>query len=252
MGASPNERWHVKCLEAERLIEDFHYRELSGRQAREVEAHLAGCRDCSRLLELLRSEDQMYEDYGKSLDSSLDVAPSMWERIHAGLAGESAPAGRSRDINAFRWLVHLSKIMPGSTLTKQVLFASLLVLISVGGTLLVVYHHRGPGRVAVDRNAPVQAQPEGQKDLESALLAIQRAEQQYNDALGILSSIVDKRKSTLDPALAAELERNLKAIDEILASTREAYHAHPADPELAHYMLTAYQKKVELLQELAS
>ena len=237
-------------MEAERLIEDFHYRELSGQQTREVEAHLAGCRNCSRLLESLRLEDQMYEDYGKSLDSSLDVAPSMWERIHAGFAGESRiPSGRK---NAARWFVHLSKIMPCSTLTRQVLFASLLALISVGGTLLVVYHHRGPGPVAEDRNAPTQAQREGQKDLESALLSIQKAEQQYNDAIRILSSIADKRKSTLNPAFAADMERNLKAIDEILTSTRKAYHAHPADPELAHYMLTAYQKKVELLQELAS
>jgi hypothetical protein len=51
--------------------------------------------------------------------------------------------------------------------------------------------------------------------------------------------------------LVAELDRNPKTIDEAIASAQKAYHAHPADPELAQYMLRAYQRKVELLQELA-
>ena len=49
----------------------------------------------------------------------------------------------------------------------------------------------------------------------------------------------------LNPSLAAEQERD--RIDKLIASTLKAYHAHPADPELAHYRLS--QKKVELLQE---
>jgi len=106
--------------------------------------------------------------------------------------------------------------------------------------------------VATEKNAPKPLQQAEPKDLQSALLSIQRAEQEYIAAIQILGGIVDKRKATLDPSLAAELERNLKEIDERIASTRQAYHAHPADPELAYYMLTAYRKKVELLEELAS
>ena len=47
------------------------------------------------------------------------------------------------------------------------------------------------------------------------------------------------------------LKNNLKAIDAAIASAQRAYRAHPADPELARYLLRAYQKKVDLLQDLA-
>jgi hypothetical protein len=49
-----------------------------------------------------------------------------------------------------------------------------------------------------------------------------------------------------------ELERNLKAIDENIEATRRAFREHPSDPEYALYMLAAYARKVDLLQEVAS
>lgn len=69
---------------------------------------------------------------------------------------------------------------------------------------------------------------------------------------GLLSTIVEKEKPRLDPRIWDEFERNLRVIDESIAATRARYMAQPADPELAHHMLSAYNRKVELLQELAS
>jgi len=44
----------------------------------------------------------------------------------------------------------------------------------------------------------------------------------------------------------------LAAIDRTIADTREAVGQRPTDPEAVRYMLTAYAKKVEVLQEMAS
>ena len=243
----------MKCPEVEKLIEDYHYGELDAQLVQEVQAHLADCSRCSASLESLRSEDKMYEDYGRCLNDAIEIGPSMWDRVWAGLA-EEGRVGRRRPLGKHLpgWPSGLLQMLPGSAMARQMLFASLLVLISVGGTLLVVHYYHRTEPVAAGTNAAKQLPPADQKDLESALLSIQKAEQEYLNAIRILNGIVDKRKATLDPGLAAELERNLKAIDAGIASTRKAYYAHPADPELAHYMLTAYQKKVELLQELAS
>lgn len=79
---------------------------------------------------------------------------------------------------------------------------------------------------------------------------IQRAQSEYLAAIRILSAEVNKRKATFDPKLAAEFERNLKIIDENIAATRRAYQANPQNIEVAQYMLTAYAKKVELLQDM--
>jgi hypothetical protein len=81
---------------------------------------------------------------------------------------------------------------------------------------------------------------------------VQRAEQEYLRAIQQLSAVVEKQKSTLDPRVIADLQRNLKLIDEHIAATRNAYYAHPQDPELGLFMLAAYSRKVQLLQDLTS
>jgi len=63
---------------------------------------------------------------------------------------------------------------------------------------------------------------------------------------------VDKQKETLGSGQRAQLERNLAVLDQAIARARQAYHAHPSDPELGFYMLAAYREKVELLEELAT
>jgi hypothetical protein len=92
----------------------------------------------------------------------------------------------------------------------------------------------------------------GAKSLDAALRSIQRAEQEYLDAIRVLSAIVEKEKATINPGALAEFQRNLKMIDEHIAAARSAYYAYPSDPELAFYMLAAYSRKVEMLQDLAS
>ncbi len=109
------------------------------------------------------------------------------------------------------------------------------------------------------RVSPASIQPIGsarEADLEQmglriARLKIRRAQRDYIDAIRILNAAVSQKKSTLDPQIAASLDRNLLIIDQTIAATRKAYSANPQDPDLAQYMLTAYAKKVELLEELA-
>jgi hypothetical protein len=128
---------------------------------------------------------------------------------------------------------------------RQALFAAALIVISVSATLLVVRFNGAGRQETVVRN-------ESPKGLEAALLSIQRAEREYIDAIRVLSDILEKQKKSMDPRVVAEVEINLKIIDESIAATRQAYHEHPTDPELAHYMLSAYSKKVEILQELTT
>jgi hypothetical protein len=244
----------VSCKDILRHIEDFYFGELDEKTAQEVQSHLRSCRECGRALEDLSVEDKTYQAYTEALDRGLEVSPHIWRRIQAQIGTcrpETSwrhPLGR---IGRF-----LDGILPRSVVLRQAVFAAVIVVLSVGTTLLTVHYYR-------TREAGIDDQPlvrtsdrlrygGSQNSLEAAIGSIQRAERDYNNAIEILSKIVDKRKPSLDPQFVAELERNLKAIDESIAGTRSAYHAHPTDPELAHYMLTAYEKKVELLLEVAS
>ncbi len=88
--------------------------------------------------------------------------------------------------------------------------------------------------------------------LQIVRMKIRSAEGDYLDAIRILTSAAHKRKPKLDPQLVATLGRNLKMIDQTIAATRRAYATNPEDPDLAQYMLTAYARKVQVLEELAS
>ncbi len=236
----------MNCDEIRGYMEDFHYGELDEKVSSQVQSHLRTCAECARALEALNAEDSIYQAYAAEQDRALEVSPRLWHRVEERL-GASTSAGRS--VSA--WLAESwSRLFPRSPVLRQAVFALSIVVLSVGATLLTVHYYRMQETSSAE-GRPSQG-PVRQNSLEAAILTIQRAERDYDDAITVLSKIVDKRKPSLDPLLLAEVERNLKAIDDNIAATRAAYHAHPSDPDLAHYMLTAYEKKVELLLELAS
>lgn len=90
-----------------------------------------------------------------------------------------------------------------------------------------------------------------QYKLYRAMQQIQRAQQEYLDAIRILTTAVNQRKASLDPMLIADFERNLRVIDESIAATRRAYLANPKDADVAQFLLAAYAKKVHFLQDVA-
>jgi hypothetical protein len=244
----------VSCKDILRKIEDFYYGELDEKTACQVQSHLRTCQGCSRALEDLVSEDKAYQAFSEQLDRGLVVSPQIWRRVQAGIVTDTPESSRRHPLS--RIAEFLNGIMTRSVVVRQAVFAAVIIVLSVGTTLLTVQYYRtretGIENQHLARTSDRLRYEGSQNSLEAALRSIQRAERDYNNAIEVLSKIVDKRKPSLDPQFVAELDRNLKAIDESIAATRSAYHAHPSDPELAHYMLTAYEKKVELLLEVAS
>ena len=223
----------MNCEDARLHIEDYHDGELPDELAEQVAAHVRDCCECGRELELLRAEDRLYRGYAAGLAGQLSNEPAIWGRVEA--------ATRSRSADRYAWMEAIrSAFSP-----RRIAFASLLVVLSVAGTLMTV-------RV-VNEHQSESALVSGEgRDLDSAMRSIARAEKEYEKAISLLSDIVEKRKASLDPLLVAELEKNLKAIDENITVTRKAFREHPSDPEYALYMLAAYARKVDLLQEIAS
>ena len=237
----------MSCYYFRKRIAEYQGGELEERQAAALEAHLRSCAACRRELDLLESEASVYEAYGTKVESALDPSPEICERAMERAEAqprqarnEDRPAGRAWGFGAFP---------PVSSWARQALAAAILVAVSITATLLTVDHYRAK-EAAVPPQAVIKSS--GEKSLDAALRSIQRAEQEYLDAIRVLSAIVEKEKATIDPRMLAEFQRNLKMIDEHIAAARSAYYAYPSDPELAFYMLAAYSRKVELLQDLAS
>ena len=156
----------MKCVQVERLIEEYSDGELNCEKVLEIEAHLSGCMNCSRLLESLRREDKMYENFGKNLEKSLETPPSMWDRICHGLDAEPRVESRPAGKDYAGWISVFSNMFTHATVARQILFASILVVISIGGTLLVVHRHDGTKVTTANR--------EQRRDLQYALLSIEK------------------------------------------------------------------------------
>ncbi len=78
-----------------------------------------------------------------------------------------------------------------------------------------------------------------------------RAEREYLSAIRLLDRAIARRKENLDPALVAQYEASLALIDDSIAACRAALREHPRDWSVAQFLLAAYARKVELMQEIA-
>lgn len=79
---------------------------------------------------------------------------------------------------------------------------------------------------------------------------VREAEQKYQAAIVLLNRNVTR--SQIDPAALARFDKTLAAIDQAIADTRRAVRATPEDPVAVQYMLSAYAKKVEVLEEMTA
>ncbi|HEV2861941.1 MAG TPA: zf-HC2 domain-containing protein [Pyrinomonadaceae bacterium] len=80
---------------------------------------------------------------------------------------------------------------------------------------------------------------------------VRDAEQKYLAAIRILSRDVGRQRTRMDADTLARFERTLGVIDKSIAETRAAARRHPRDPVAVQYMLAAYDKKVEVLRDMA-
>jgi len=230
----------MSCAEFRDRIEEYRGGEMAGPEAAAFAAHLRECVDCRRELDLLGREELIYRDYETKLESSFEVPASLWERAVA--ADDRGRADRNRGRSGW-----IGGFAPRAAWIRQALAAAILVAISVTATLVIV-RNREPVPPPSQAAGAVVRPP----SLDDALKSIQRAEQEYLNAIQVLTAVMETRKSTLDPRILNEIQVNLRMIDQHIAAARQAYYSHPADAELAIAMLAAYSRKVELLQDLAS
>jgi hypothetical protein len=93
--------------------------------------------------------------------------------------------------------------------------------------------------------------PKGPKPEVPTEKLIQQAEANYIALIDRLKKPADARKSQLDVNSQVKISGTLADIDAAIAETRKAVRKNPKDPVAAQYMMEAYEKKVDVLRELA-
>jgi Putative zinc-finger len=99
----------------------------------------------------------------------------------------------------------------------------------------------------VDRAAP----PRKLTDQELMNRQIARAEREYQKAIRLLDQAIAKQRDRLDPALIKQYESSLALIDDSINASRRAMRERPDDPTAGQFLLAAYAKKLDLMQDIA-
>jgi hypothetical protein len=106
-----------------------------------------------------------------------------------------------------------------------------------------------PHRKAPSRRAPAPA-PSAEPILPGQLA--RKTEQRYLAVIAVLARDIEQRLPEMRPETRQRVDTTIAELDRAIEGTRRAVAKDPSDPVAVQYMLAAYAKKVEVLQEVAS
>lgn len=78
-----------------------------------------------------------------------------------------------------------------------------------------------------------------------------RAEREYQNTIQLLDRRIARRKDSLDPVLLAQYQSSMALIDNSIAASRRELREHPKDSIAGQFLLAAYARKVELMEDVA-
>lgn len=193
-----------------------------------VEAHLASCAVCHRLVEDLREI--------KRATGALELREPparAWGRIERAIRLEQenhAAGGATRSL------------FTRSKLPYWLAAAAALVLATVVGLRFV------PGRdQARDGDIETSAiETQAAQAIESEL---RLAESHYENAIKGLEAAAKSDDGALDPRTAATLQKNLAVIDQAISESRAAMRAQPTSEPAKQSLLENFKTKIALLQD---
>lgn len=277
----------MSCQRYQMELEDLLYGELDEARAAELRRHLIACAACAAVRDELAREQELFTQFYEQ--NALDPSAALWDAIRARiepseLTSKAQPENRLQALLGFEswaWLLRPAVL-------RQAAFALVLIALTVAATMFFL--KRGDERsrdIARDKetvttptpqaDAPILPQPAPPNDIaqtpsptvapkpkqaaprvarplsdeELMNQQIARAAREYQKAIKLLNHAIAKRRGSLDPNLFKQYEASLALIDHSIAASRRALRERPDDLATGQFLLAAYAKKVELMQDLA-
>jgi len=214
----------MKCERCQLLVDDYVDGTLAAGERDAVDAHLSGCADCRAMaadFRAIRSTAESLERHVPSVRA--------WANIAAAVEHERSRSFLARFVS---W---------------QPLAVAATLLLLVGGTSWVIWN-----RVSTSDSAPRAAATAAATDPELAQTVeheLKLAEEHYQNAIAGLEKITRSESDSLDPQVAAVLQKNLEVIDQAIGESRAALQTQPTSDVAQESLFEALRNKVVLLQE---
>ncbi|MEY4168603.1 MAG: hypothetical protein RIR52_2427 [Acidobacteriota bacterium] len=267
------------CELVQKALPDFLDGELTGRRGARVQAHLDTCHDCQTVRLKIEAEKAAFLAYYEC--TAIEPPEGMWMAIRGGIqASEGSHYIESRPRG---WWSRMEEVT-SRAVSWQALYAVLLIVVSVFATRYVVKPDGGkPSGVANVVSVPKLAEPDSatlstsspptspspaapppvlpqrlpvfkeRRLTEEEIIRqqIARAEREYQRAVLLLSQAIARRRDTLDPGVVRQYESSLSLIDDSIRQSHRALQEMPNDVGAGQFLLGAYARKIELMQDVA-
>lgn len=280
----------MNCQICQTELEDLLYGELDAMRAAAITEHLSVCSDCRRVQMALERENEIFAAFYEqtALEPADEMWQAIHARIKDNVeqAASLQSGWKARLRNFFVPLlapvmlrqVGLAALLVLVSVGLTALFFSMR---NNENEVAVVSPSPTPSAISSPRPAPSETpkatstpdvkeaekpQPALSKvpkaeskpavtpklsENELLMQQIAKATREYQGAIKLLERTIARRKTELDEATIKQFEGSLAMIDASIAASRQAMQTHPNDPTPARYLLAAYSKKVELMQEIA-
>ena len=276
----------MNCERCKNELEDFLYDELVEARAAEVRAHLADCAVCAALRGEIERENEIFGRFYEQ--TSIEPAAEMWDAIRARINSEARERAQiDKGAWAFGRLLTPATLRQAAfaALLVALSVAATTIYLKLGDngeknfaikseepastrppqqgvtptpspSIDVARDVEKPNtgastpkgvKLPVDRAAP----PRRLTDQELMNRQITRAEREYQKAIRLLDQAIAKQRDRLDPALIKQYESSLVSIDNSINASRRAFIERPDDPIAGQFLLAAYAKKLDLMQDIA-
>jgi hypothetical protein len=193
----------------------------------EIEAHLETCADCRGVVRDLERVRAAARQLGP-----LDPPAHVWLEVAGQIRLSDTPPA-----TAPQTLLPPAGSSRGA-LAQWLGLAAALVAITLGAYLFV----REPLPTGDAGNAPQTG------TVESVAEQLRLAMQHYENAISELETLAKSNDGTLDPAIAAALQDNIRAIDLAIAESRTALTDNPENEPARESLFDALRRKVGVLQ----
>ncbi|MBM3802730.1 MAG: zf-HC2 domain-containing protein [Acidimicrobiia bacterium] len=216
----------MKCIEMQSRISDWVDGDPAGM---ELESHLRTCQACASF----HADVTALKQQASTLDL-IDPPGRLWNNLRSQLVSEGVIRVQAEKQSFWRGL--LSGVWIPSL--KPAFSGAILALLF--STAFFYYY--------VQRDAqPAKVSSEAQVFQE-----LRQAELHYQQAIEALSEVSRRKIETLDPAMAQILNDNLATMDYYVKECQNAVKSNPDNPLVHRYLLTAYQKKIEIMQSIVN
>ncbi|HVZ48083.1 MAG TPA: hypothetical protein VG916_04830 [Gemmatimonadaceae bacterium] len=238
-----NDRLTMTCGEFEPLVQDYLEHDLDRATRDRMDAHRLGCAACDALvrdlLEIVTRAAQL---------DAVELAPArdLWAGVASRIQAEVVPIPTPvNGVPAAR-----SAARPAARPAAWRGLAAAAVLVAVTATVTwTVATRTAPTTLAAASDTGFAAAMDLTRNVR--LAGSPTLDQTYDREIAALRQLVAERRSELDSATVAALDKNLAIIDQAIAACKAALAQSPQSSFLLGRLTDAYDSKLRVLRAVA-